>query len=264
MRCVIDSHIDLLINGSNTRKGEDEGTATKVQFLDQYIIFSGVPSDVLEHKIPESSIIEKTFSYHRQTKTLVLKMVLRLHERASRLFDKLIIDALRPMGLDKELGLDGKARVHSSQRDKEPACSYCPRTLPTGRSSRWPSMVVEVAYAGAQGRRDRVRLMSTRAGGWKIQMEMDIKKEHYGLKVGDIATVKPEQAPTEGLRVTELIQQIKIVRLPSTSTMGTAPLRLPFEKLMLRRPSAPLEGDILIPDEGLKELGENVWEVQEQ
>lgn len=172
MRCVIDSHIDLLINGSNTRKGEDEGTATKVQFLDQYIIFSGVPSDVLEHKIPESSIIEKTFSYHRQTKTLVLKMVLRLHERASRLFDKLIIDALRPMGLDKELGLDGKARVHSSQRDKEPACSYCPRTLPTGRSSRWPSMVVEVAYAGAQGRRDRVRLMSTRAGGWKIQMEM--------------------------------------------------------------------------------------------
>ncbi|KKZ63144.1 hypothetical protein EMCG_02521 [[Emmonsia] crescens] len=122
--------------------------------------------------------------------------------------------------------------------------------------------------------RDRVRLMSTHCGGWKIQMEMfrsllllqfeGHQKGTLRLKGGRHCNGQPEQTPTEELRVTELIQQIKVVILPSTSTMGTAPLRLPFEKVMLRRPSAPLEDSILIPEEGLKELGENVWDVQEQ
>ncbi|EQL32571.1 uncharacterized protein BDCG_16697 [Blastomyces dermatitidis ER-3] len=61
------------------------------------------------------------------------------------------------------------------------------------------------------------------------------------------------------------MQEASIVRQADGSVITTgAPLRLPFDRVMLRHPSTSVEADILIPDKELRVLGEEVWEAQGQ
>ncbi|EEH05101.1 conserved hypothetical protein [Histoplasma capsulatum G186AR] len=261
MERVIESHMDLLSNQNN--KGKEKSlSASQDECPSEFIVFTGVPSDVLEH-----NAIEKKFSsYHKQLKILVLKMVLRPHERASRVFERLLQDAIRPMGLEEQIGLDGTARIHGLQRDKEPDCSYRPRILPAGRATQWPSMVVEVADSESQNQVDADAhwWLENSNGDVKIAITISIRRARITIRRWE--TIDRPTRANPYRTVTKLMQEVNIVRQPngSITTMGTAPLRLPFEKVMLRRPSMPLEGDFLILDEALKELGQEVWEVQEQ
>ncbi|KLJ12236.1 hypothetical protein EMPG_12693 [Blastomyces silverae] len=268
MERVIKSHMGLLDDENNKMKGKARG-ATQDKFTSQFIVFSGVPSDVLEHKLAESSVIEKTFSsYHRPLKILVLKMVHLPHERASRVFERLLENILRSMGLERELGLQGRAGVYGPQRDKEPDCSYSPRTLPAGRANRWPSMVVEIADSEGQSQieADARWWLENSDGDVKIALTISIQRTATrGIGIRRWEAIDRPTRTNPHRRVAELMQEVNIVRQGDRSIATTgAPLRLPFDRVMLRHPSTSVEADILILDEELKVLGEEVWEVQGQ
>ncbi|QSS52441.1 hypothetical protein I7I53_08071 [Histoplasma capsulatum var. duboisii H88] len=172
------------------------------------------------------------------------------------------------MGLEEEIGLDGTARVHGLQRDKEPDCSYRPRILPAGRATKWPSMVVEVANSGSQNQVDADAHWWLENSNGDVKIAVTISIQRTGTRRITIRRWETIGRPTRAnpyITVIKLMQEVNIVRQPngSITTTGTAPLRLPFEKVMLRRPSMLLEGDFLILDEALKELGQEVWEVQD-
>ncbi|OJD23704.1 hypothetical protein ACJ73_04936 [Blastomyces percursus] len=250
-------------------KGKERRGDTQDKFTSQFIVFSGVPSDVLEHKIVESSVIEKSFSsYHRPLKILVLKMVHLPHEGASRVFEMLLENAIRSMGLERELGLQGRARIHGPQRDKEPDCSYSPRALPAGRTTRWPSMVVEVADSEGQSQVDADARwwLENSDGEVKIAQAIAIQRTATrGIAIRRWEAIDRPTTTNPHRSVTKLMQEVNIVRQVDGSITATgAPLRLPFDRVMLRHPSTSVEADILIPDEEQKVLGEEVWEIQGQ
>ncbi|OJD14127.1 hypothetical protein AJ78_05502 [Emergomyces pasteurianus Ep9510] len=267
MERVIESYMGFLHRENDSRK--EVMSATQDHFPSQFLVFSGVPSDVLEHKVSESSVIEKTYSsYYKQLGILVLKMVLRPHEQASRGFDKLLDDALRPMGLDNQLGLCGSARVYGPQRDKQPDCSYLPRILPAGRSTRWPSVVVETASSEGQHQVDADARWWLENSDGDVKVAITISIKRIGTRVITIRRWEGTDRPTRAnphREVAELMQEIKIVRQPdgSRNRMGTAPLRLPFEKVMLHHPATSIEADILIPGEELEALSSKVWDAQD-
>ncbi|EER45179.1 conserved hypothetical protein [Histoplasma capsulatum H143] len=214
-------------------------SASQDECPSEFIVFTGVPPDLLEH-----SAIGKTFSsYHKQLKTLILKIALRPHGRASRVFERLLQDAIRPMGLEEDIGLDGTARVHGLQRDKESDCSYRPRILPAGRATKWPSMVVEVANSESQNQVD------ADAHWWFENSNGDVKIA---------VTISIQRTGTR--RIT--IRRWETIGRPTRANPYRTVIKL-MQEVMLRRPSMPLEGDFLILDEALKELGQEVWEVRD-
>ena len=75
--------------------------------------------------------------------------VSRAQETVARGFEKYLSLCLTPMGLISYLRTFESATCEAKNGSvKQPDCQFLPRILPHGRTTKWPSLVVELAFRG--------------------------------------------------------------------------------------------------------------------
>lgn len=114
-----------------------------------YIIFSNIPPSLVDESNERPNLVggkNVRVSYDQQTHYRVLKLASGPHEVAERMLSRKLDQAALHMDLDDELLPTGSKRIKSTSRSKEPDSSWAPRTLPVGRSNKWPTMVIECGF----------------------------------------------------------------------------------------------------------------------
>lgn len=108
-----------------------------------FLVFYDVDLKSFMHDFPD----KKIKSLYPQGRGMVIKKTSRQHELSIFLFHNLITEKFRNYEPSITLAPLGAAAVESPDRRKQPDLSYIPETLPFGRSSEWPSFIVEVGYS---------------------------------------------------------------------------------------------------------------------
>ncbi|KAJ5836541.1 hypothetical protein N7447_002567 [Penicillium robsamsonii] len=197
-------------------------------------------------------------SYNSFQHLLLVKMtVSRAHEIAARVFERLLFECLKPMGLDDCLRTFGSATCQAENGSaKQPDCQFLPKRLPRARTKKWPSVVVETGFSESP-----CKLMSD-ARFWLSESNGDVQMV-ITIKIG-------RSSPNIVLELWELVhdrakrqQVVTIIKGENNQAyLGGQPLNISFDKLFLRPPTIPKETNISINDAILKKIAGEVWEEQ--
>ncbi|KAJ5400616.1 hypothetical protein N7465_011105 [Penicillium sp. CMV-2018d] len=175
--------------------------------------------------------------YNLTLHILILKTFLPEHSEAAGVFHDAVMEALRPMGLNKAAILRyGGASINvGDANEKQPDCGG-PRRRPRGVANR-PSVVLEVGLSEpeTQLRND-------------ARMWVDPTREEANMAI----TIR--RAP--------VAQYCVIEKTGDNITVLQHPLTIPFNLLLGRPPSIPRETDIRLQKQDLVEIVTGVWELQ--
>ncbi|CAG8888652.1 unnamed protein product [Penicillium egyptiacum] len=197
-------------------------------------------------------------SYDAQLDRVLLRVTKsKAHEVASEIFQVLLYDAIKPMGMDRSLDPTGSATHHAAIGAKEADKAWQPFRLPRGRSKDWPSVVLEVAFSESRDKlQSDIRYWLRASGGdVKVVITLQINQHSPNITIEDWGTQGDKS-------VNHLHQTVQISRKGSKITTTGSPLVIEFEKLFLRPPIEPRERNIQIDDGELQFLAEKVWDWQ--
>lgn len=220
----------------------------------EYIIFTGVDEKTFHRDFldPVDGLID--FETYSTTQQLILvKMESHTHGFTHRAFDNLLHDKLRDMNnANEHIRPFGSAHVQGKERIKRADESYKPRRLPSYRTNKWPSLVVEVGYSEVQQK------LGSDVDWWLTQSDGDVKS---------VITIA----------VNKRIKEITICRWHGTGRVyrnvlsqngrravkntDPNPLVITFEHLFLRLPLG-IEKDIIFTVDELKKFAQDIWEVE--
>ncbi|OJJ44485.1 hypothetical protein ASPZODRAFT_18675 [Penicilliopsis zonata CBS 506.65] len=169
------------------------------------------------------------------------------------------------MGLEDDLKTLGHADVEAGNHTQQPDHSYQPKVLPYGRSSKWPSVVIETGFA------EQKTHLVKKTQWWIHQSEGDVRAVitiSVNQKVREIILDHwhPVNRPTRGVpsrMVAESTQQVVISQGAGDDAsikVENAPFVVPFSSFFLREPLPGKEADFRWTKEQLETLGKNVWE----
>lgn len=256
-----------------TREYEFQGIKNAEEILDRerrngslLVLFSHVSPHIKDRISKERQLSRKIHSYYPESKLLLFKMPQAPHEIANRRLEGLLVTKLIAMGAHQYLDVLGSTTVQGTNREKEPDSSYRPKTLPLGRTMKWPTMVFEIGYSESrmQLARDARWWLNDSQGDVQVVLTIDVERARREIIIERWEAVRSHTTrsnPT-GLRL-EVVQSVKISRLSSqtSATVTNGPLVVPFRRLFLR-PPALQEGDISFTVGELQGLAENVWASQ--
>ncbi|OJD17419.1 hypothetical protein AJ78_02491 [Emergomyces pasteurianus Ep9510] len=199
--------------------------------------------------------------YSPPLKILLLTMPSLPHEEAAEAFGYRLAFKADEMGVLKSLSLRGATRTKTPDREKQADRSWAPRDLPPGRSTKWPTVAVEVAFSESCERvkRDVAWWLQESAGEVLVAISIDIKRQSGNIYVN---SYEPGRMPTRNHPNPEPkhVQEIAMSRgkdgQPPSLTGGN--LIIPFHKLMLRHPRHG-ESDFIFTREDLLEVADAVW-----
>jgi hypothetical protein len=231
----------------------------------EWILFTGIDKKTFTHDflntIDENGDRTLNWSSFDNTLNLLLAKMppQKPHEEAIRSFDKLLMDALRPMGLDEALHQFGSAIEESPKGGKQADSQWSPIRLPRGRSRDRPTIVLEVALS------ERYSKLNSDVRYWlqplptsedvKIAITLRINRQQP-----EIIVEKWERENNHPHRK----QCVTIsMRANKEITVHGDPLIIEFQKLFLRPTEPPRETDLHIDAEMLKRLAVKVWYLQE-
>ncbi|PGH31404.1 hypothetical protein GX50_05822 [[Emmonsia] crescens] len=260
MARMVDIHLNRI---SEDQDGSDNKEKKKSLAPGEFVFFFSVPAEILESQLSKYDIIAKSFSsYYKPQQILLLKMLSAPHERIGRKFEYMLLKAADQMGIENELITEGSTTVRGSQRDKEPDSQYRPSILPAGRSDVWPTVVVEVGNSESQRQLDSDAKWWLEDSNGDVQLVITMSvNDGKGIIIRSWeADARPTRTNPDRI-ICQIAQEVKMLRHPDQSTeiLGNVPFILPFEKVMLRLPSQPQEGDIIFPAERLRDLATRVW-----
>ncbi|KAJ5514056.1 hypothetical protein N7463_003608 [Penicillium fimorum] len=180
-------------------------------------------------------------------------MVTRAHTNGALALHDAVRDALDSMKL-KNAFLDASNVPHIySKGMKQPDAAWVPRRYP-----RRSTMVLEVAVSESLARlhRDMDMWIDLARGNVNIALAMKInqRKPEIELEKYEWDTTKQKSCGTQNILIQKTDGQV---------TVSGSPLIIPFELLIGRVPSSPVETDIEIVEDALCEIAGIVWEAQE-
>ncbi|KAL2813463.1 hypothetical protein BDW59DRAFT_167514 [Aspergillus cavernicola] len=194
-------------------------------------------------------------AYDPALKLILINMVKSApHETASGIFGLVLQEALVPIGMQRCLLPIGSITQFATIGGKEPDLAWQPSRLPRGRSAKWPSAVLEVAYSETQAKlRSDVRYwLRGPEGEVKTILTIRISRNEPKIII--------ERWESDGNSQGHREQQIVISkRRNGKITIAGAPLVLDFERLFLRAPTTPRERNIEIGNEKLEFVATRVW-----
>ncbi|KAJ5602354.1 hypothetical protein N7537_005310 [Penicillium hordei] len=227
----------------------------------EWVLFTQVNKQVFSRDFLNSddSILHRYWnSYDSSQHLLLVKMtVSRAHKTATRVFEKHLFFSLIPMGLDGCLRTFGSATCEAENGSaKQPDCQFLPRRLPRGRTTKWPSLVVESGFSETPS-----KLMSD-ARFWLFESNGDVQMV-ITIKIG-------RSAPTIVLESWEQVdnrvkrQQVVTINKGENNFVYVdgQPLVIRFDQLFLRPPTIPRETDISIENTILIKISRDIWEEQ--
>lgn len=232
-------------------------TASQEQDRSQFIVFSEFP---LEEVDKHEEDLPGRLDYCVLSETLVLKMPGMPREEAADKLGTLLMFQAQEKGIFRLVRQWGATRMKTPERRKEADRSWAPKKLPPGRTTQWPTVVLEVAYgeSGERVKRDIAWWLHT--GQVHLAISLDIKRPSGNLYItsweqgnsSSIQNPRPQPQPLQKIR----IDRGKHGQPPS---MTGDDFIVPFERLMLRDPSEG-EGDLVIKQRDLLQLAASVWE----
>ncbi|EEP77317.1 predicted protein [Uncinocarpus reesii 1704] len=233
----------------------------------ELIVYSGVSSDIFSREIdpesaPDSPIGKARIDFWVDLELLILTMLTRPHEAPRALFGVIIFDKLKHMGLNprRTLQIAGASRVATESRRKEPDCSYLPKSLPDGRSDKWPSLIVEVGFTESARKLEMDAKWWLQASngdvGLAITITVNARDRSIVLKTWENGP--GDTGPQSALpRATQTVSVLGSID-PENPVVRNGPFLIPFQKLLLRD-SVDSEGDIALNEEDLTNLSVQLW-----
>ncbi len=228
---------------------------------DQWFVVTGVSKGIFDSNFrdPETGPFSKWCSYDAALELLLVKMPeSTTHSTASSTFNRILLKALEPLGMDLALACIGSGCHFGDMGGKEPDQAWRPIRLPPGRSRAWPVVVLEVALSETQAKlRSDVRYwLRASEGDVKSVITLSIGSNARRIVIGKWAT------NAEGHQYEQ--QNVVVSRNGNGRVSITgAPLVIGFEELFLRSPTVPRERDIEVSHEMLEFIAARTWEEQE-
>ena len=150
----------------------------------------------------------------------------------------------------------GAAEVQGTTRCRAPDASYLPRSLPTNRSAKWPSLVLEVGYSESASK------LRNEASWWLSESQGDVRavitlkvfrnhRMHLEMWQFRDGAAWPRPIMTQEVTVTK----------NASGYSASARMVIRFEDLFLRAPAGNGERDIVFDHDDLEGLAQLALEV---
>ncbi|KAG0638774.1 hypothetical protein HOY80DRAFT_905877 [Tuber brumale] len=183
------------------------------------------------------------------------------HETASTMFSSMIGGKSVGMGLQFEFVGTGSRTITAPAGRKEGDSTFCPFELRQPPQS-WPTLVVESGASQSLGRLvvDSHWWLENSGGDVKIVILISVSEttRHIHFEKWEMVTTPDARVtranPNPSRAIPTKTHELDITGDAVTGT----PLRLEFEKIMLRQPCAG-EGDMIFDTELLKRFAATIW-----
>jgi hypothetical protein len=222
------------------------------QHIDSYVVFKNVPPDTMRDFSNQrhlGRIKDQSLTHH----LLIINMPSVEHESATREFESLLddkLDEMRPR-LSHEMRACGAADVPGITCCKAPDASCWPRSRPTGRSAKWPSLVLEVGHSepASKLQNDASWWLRESEGDVRAAVTLNIFRNHQvHLEMWQFGDGAAHHRP--------LMTQEVTVTKSTSGYSASAPMVIRFEDLFLPPPAGNGERDIVLCREDLEKLVE--------
>jgi hypothetical protein len=230
----------------------------------EYVVFTNVNEKTFNQDFVNSddNLLASWDSYCASSQVLVAKMHSKTHEDAVFNLTILTADKLGPMGLKHALQRTGRHGIREGDRAKEPDNGFYPRRLPQGRTNKWPSIALEVAYSESESKlaKDVEWWLTQSSGDVKATISFSINKTSKEIVLEEWELVEADTGKEARSQ-----QRVTIVQPAGQDaiTVTSAPFTIRFESLMLRSAERSEEKDIDLTEDDLKLLAQLVWQTQE-
>ncbi|KXG53383.1 uncharacterized protein PGRI_004330 [Penicillium griseofulvum] len=238
---------------------ENKGTADVVK----YIRFTNVPPDIVD----KFSLRSTRQMFNRSTRHMIIKLLTRPHESASRGLEGAVQNEIYNMGLDESICPLGSTTTEGVFCRKEADAAYGPAQPVPGRNPKWPTVVVEVgvleSYRKLQA--DAEWWLTNSRGDIKLVIIVSISRKTPNIKF-ETVTLDPTvnslrlQRPRYVLKIRKTITVSRDANKPNSqiTIRPPVPLTIEFEELFCRQPVPPEHNIELSPDR-LGRISRLVW-----
>ncbi|KAL2866106.1 uncharacterized protein BJX67DRAFT_382205 [Aspergillus lucknowensis] len=228
----------------------------------EWILVTGVtPEEYSRVFEPQGENRDSVFSlgraYDTQLKLLLLRIMASTpHEAASITFDRLLCNATRPLGVTPQPA--GGIRSAPKVGSKVPDQAWGLLRKIHGRSGKWPSVVLEVAYSETRAKlRSDVRYWF-RASHGEVKIVFTVKIERATPRV----TIEKWGVDLHGRGRSHLEQVVNIAKSGATVAVSGAPLLLAYENLFLCPAVNATQNTICIRENELISYAKGIWRAQ--
>lgn len=242
--------------GSSSRPFTSENLIVSDQEASQWILFSAIDEatfsrDFLETESPLWS------SYSTSEQALLIKMRTPEHAHSAGAFNKALMKAVQPMGLIDALRYLQDVTCQEEDRQQAPDHAWGPRRLPHGRSRKWPTVVLEIAVSEAQSKLQSDVRFWLGQPDVKVALTLAVDRKKPAITIAKWEVVDGRQRRTQDIRIWKRNKHGRDI------FVSDDPLEIGFEKLFLRPPESPREGDVRVGRQELIDLATEIWEEQE-
>ncbi|KAF7163965.1 hypothetical protein CNMCM5623_008626 [Aspergillus felis] len=220
---------------------------------EQYLVYTAVLPEIHSKLIDNRSRTSKycRFSYSEITGTLIAKVKANPEEGlAARSFDVLIGLELHSMGVDWDVDPLGSTTVTIGSWKKEADCSWGPVQYNT-----------ELNFVVLLSLSESARYLALDARAWletatstvKLVVTIGINRanpevivQRWEIFAGSSPAARPSAT-------------IRLYRNNNTTSIAGGQLVLPFDKVVGRQPTRPIERDIILSEPALRDYAERLW-----
>ncbi|KAG0134864.1 hypothetical protein HOY82DRAFT_635142 [Tuber indicum] len=230
----------------------------------QYAVFCPITKQQLAHidRLRETQHKGHRFLYLNHQQALIIKLMLGwADEMANVLFGSIIRRKSLEMGLQFEFVGTGSRTITSPAGRKEGDSTYAPFEFRHSKES-WPTLVVESGVSQSLARLvvDSHWWLENSGGDVKIVILISVSRaaRRIHFEKWEMVTTPDTRDtidnPTPSRAIPTKTHEVDI----ADNVVTGAPLRLEFEKIMLRRPEAG-EGDMVFDKELLTSFAGTIW-----
>ncbi|KAJ6184861.1 hypothetical protein N7519_006162 [Penicillium mononematosum] len=226
----------------------------------QYILFD-IDADTLKRDFLDPHIEDNSFtfdSFNTEENLLLIKMETQEHAQAIQEFGYTIMRQLDDMRL-RDVIQKFSTKVEADSQGKVPDNGWGP-TRPNSDRDRRPTIVLEVGVSESQPKleADTTFWLDPERGNANIVLTLKLNR-----KRAQITLDKYEWDKANGeINRVQRIQMTKGGKTKRKITVSKAPLIIPFEQLLERPISSPVEKDIIIKESELRTIARSIWNVQ--
>lgn len=240
----------------------------------QYILFANIDEQKFStdfiHQPDAESIGHFIDSYYPYTQIILVKMERKPHAEAHQTLTKLLTEKLVEMNrAQRGLHYPGGALIETPSRKKKADAEFLPRVRPEGRSTKWPSAVIETGYSESNSKlqADARWWLEESAGYVNTAFTIKVQRTRKEVVIQKWGLQDRPTRQNPGRQVAGVEEEVVISR-PSgedgISVRGrNGAIVLEFEKLFLRPPAAG-ERDVVFTDDDLRHLADMIWSLQEE
>jgi hypothetical protein len=241
----------------------NQNTDTKTN-VNPYIIFVDIDQQTYNRDLRYSDSCSGFDSYYPKYNLLIVEMISKPHEAAAGCFQTMLLLKLAAMGVDviKDLHIFERATVKTTSRDKSADKSYMPKKRPAGRSSKWPTFVVEVGWSEPKPKLDEdVRWwLKASNGDVKAAWTIDVNQDKTEIVIETWSFDRQTRTgPRPGVTQRVRIWHSKNGSDADSVRVSGGRLKLAFQDLFLRDAKGN-EDDIFFETDDLIQLAQDIWE----